>query len=200
MIYFLDSGQIDDVIYKDGEYLTEEQKKQNAKYIYNYLKSKGWSTEAIAALLGNMEAESTLNPILWQGRSTQDDIDNRIEDGSMDINEQSGDAYGLVQWDPPGKLINWAVENGYDYKNIDTQLERIEYERENPIDSGGQWSPAKTRDTTFTEFSQSTANPEILAIDFLYSYEKPAKSEETETERKNNAQKWYTYLTTELDS
>jgi len=38
----------------------------NVRYIYNYLKNNDWSNNAIYATLGNMEAESYMNPGKWQ--------------------------------------------------------------------------------------------------------------------------------------
>lgn len=42
--------------------LNDEQMKINATYIYKALTEKGWSLNAIAGILGNMQSESSINP------------------------------------------------------------------------------------------------------------------------------------------
>jgi hypothetical protein len=72
--------------------LTSQQQKDNALYIKNYLKEKGLSKEATAAILGNMYQESGLNPT----------------SGWIDINGL--ESFGLIQWngsrDGSGKGID----------------------------------------------------------------------------------------------
>lgn len=70
----------------DG-FLTEEQMNENATIIYNRLIEKGWSSNAICAVLGNMQPESyTINPGKRQ--------------------DYGGPGYGLVQWDPASKYLD----------------------------------------------------------------------------------------------
>ena len=47
-------------------YLSQSQMTDNAQYIADYLINKGWTRNAIAGILGNMQRESTLNPGLWE--------------------------------------------------------------------------------------------------------------------------------------
>ena len=49
-----------------NKYLTQKEMQENVNEIYTYLNGKGWTTNAIAGLLGNMQRESTINPGLWQ--------------------------------------------------------------------------------------------------------------------------------------
>ena len=46
-------------------YLSQSQMTDNAQYIADYLINKGWTRNAIAGILGNMQRESTLNPGLF---------------------------------------------------------------------------------------------------------------------------------------
>lgn len=39
-----------------------EKMKINATYIWKYLEEKGWSKNAVAGMLGNMQSESAINP------------------------------------------------------------------------------------------------------------------------------------------
>lgn len=141
----------------------------NAQYILDYLGSRGWTKNAICGMLGNMQTESTINPGIWQGLQT----------GNM-----SG-GYGLVQWTPATKLIDWANSQSLDYTEMDTQLERIRYEVEQNI----QW----IHDTmTFYEFTQSNDSPYNLGMLFLQHYERPA--DPNQPIRGDQAEYWFSTL------
>ena len=49
-----------------NRYLSLSEQQTNATYIRNYLQPDGWTLNAIAAMLGNMETESTINPGTWE--------------------------------------------------------------------------------------------------------------------------------------
>lgn len=48
--------------YDSSQSLTLEQEKINATYIWNYLREQGWTLNAVAGMLGNMQSESAINP------------------------------------------------------------------------------------------------------------------------------------------
>ena len=48
--------------YNSSNTLTMEQMKVNAIYIWNYLREQGWTLNAVAGMLGNMQSESAINP------------------------------------------------------------------------------------------------------------------------------------------
>lgn len=48
--------------YDSSNTLTREQMELNATYIYNALINDGWTLNAIAGMLGNMQSESAINP------------------------------------------------------------------------------------------------------------------------------------------
>lgn len=156
----------------------DSQQQTNALYIYAYLSAKGWTLNAIAGMLGNMQVESSINPGRWQN----DDVD-------------VGPAYGIVQWDPFSKYINWCEEQGYsDPSEMDNNLARIIYELEN----GGQWYATSSYNLTFEEFTQSTESPSYLAGAFVLNYERPAdQSEEVQAYRGSLASAWYEFLSGE---
>lgn len=91
----------------------------NAQLVVDYLVSLGWHAGAIIGTIVNMSNESTVNPQIWE-RTT-------------DPTAPRG--YGLVQWTPASKLIDWCTERGLDYTDGDAQLQRINYEAQN----GLQW-------------------------------------------------------------
>lgn len=160
------------VFYHGNRWLTLDEMKVNARYIYNFLSARGWSLNAIAGMLGNMQTESTLNPAIWQN----------LNEG----NTSSG--YGLVQWTPATNFLNWCDSNGYDPAHMDSALKRIEYELAN----GLQYYPTDAYPLTFAEFKTSTADPAYLANAFLLNYERPA--DQTQPARGEQAEYWYNYL------
>lgn len=161
----------DDII-NSNEYLTLDQMYNNAIYIASYFYRHGWSLEAISAMLGNMQTESNMNPGLWEGR----------DEGN------TSKGFGLVQWTPATKLIEWAQGQGMNYKDIDTQLARISYELANNI----QYIPTTEYPETFAEFAVSEKTPEYLAYVFLNNYERPANRDQPN--RKTQARYWYMIL------
>jgi surface antigen len=44
----------------------DEEMKKNAQYIWQYFGSRGWSVNAVAALLGNLQSESGMSPSIWE--------------------------------------------------------------------------------------------------------------------------------------
>lgn len=157
-----------------------DQQKENARYIYSYLTDKGWTINAISAILGNMQAESSINPGRWQSD-----------------NVGGGPAFGIVQWDPYSKYINWATSNGFsDYTTMDANLARIIWEVENREQWYGRLDWAGM---SFKDFSQSTQSVSFLAKGFLLCYERPAdQSASVQEYRASLANTWYNYLSGEV--
>lgn len=155
----------------------------NARIIDEYFTMLGWSKNAIAAILGNMEAESGINPARWEN----DDIGN-LSDG-----------FGLVQWTPATKLITWIEgqyiigelpsNNSYDGTN---QLTRIIYELNNDL----QYAETRLFPESFREWTVSGKNPGYLGAAFMANYERPEKQNYgVQIQRAKNARKWYIFLT-----
>lgn len=74
--------------------LTQTQMENNADMVISYFRDLAYDDRTISALLGNMQAESTINP----GR-----------------NEVDGAGYGLIQWTPVSTLITEANNLGSSY-------------------------------------------------------------------------------------
>lgn len=157
---------------KGNRYLNDAEMQNNALIIGAYLAQKGWSINAIAGLLGNIQVESTVNPGLWQ---------------SQNANNMSG-GFGLVQWTPATNFTNWADSNGYDWDDGNAQLKWIDEETV----SSGQWIKTSAYNFSFNEFKSSTQTPEYLASAFLKNFERAGV--EKETERQTNARSWYTFI------
>jgi hypothetical protein len=142
----------------------------NAQYILEYLTTRGWTKNAVCGILGNMQSESSINPARWQ---------------SDDIGNMSG-GFGLVQWTPATKYIDWANSQGLPYKEMDSNLARILWEVEN----NQQWIDSNM---TFQQFTQSTDTAYNLAMKFISAYERPANP--NQPARGTQADYWFTTLT-----
>ena len=165
--------------YTKSESLTKDEMRLNATYIYKSLGIYGgWTMNAICSILGNMQAESTINPGRWQSDKV----------GS------TSNGYGLVQWTPSTKYTGWCSSNGFsDPSEMDANLSRIVYEVEN----GLQWIPTDSYPLTFEEFTKSHESIEYLAKAFLLCYERPAdKSASVQNYRSQLAYAWHTYFET----
>lgn len=150
----------------------------NAKYIYHYLLLKGWTKNAVAGMLGNMQAESGLNPGRWQ----YDEVADHFNDG-----------YGLVQWTPSLNYFEWCWERGYeDPSEMDINLARIQWE----MGVGQQWIATTDYPFSFQEFAISTQSPEYLASAFLKNYERAGV--EVEELRRTYARYWYDNLDSDI--
>lgn len=175
--------------YNESSRLTDTEMYKNAEYIHQVLEYiYGWTKEAIAGLLGNLQSESGLNPGRWQSDKVG-----------------VGPAYGLVQWDPFSKYVDWCTQEGRtDPSEMDNNIERIIYEVENKI----QYYAKPSYPETFTEFTQSTKSPYYLACAFAWNYERSwvvlygteAQKESLRQQRGGQAEFWYNYICTYLDN
>lgn len=150
-------------------YLNDEQQRNNAQIIADYFHAYQWDARSVAAMLGNMEVESTINPGKWQ---------------------RSGDTssgYGLVQWTPATKLIEWAETQGLDYTQGDTQLERILWE----LINNEQWVATSNHNISFSQFAYNTQDHDVawLSDAWCYCYERP--SDPDIDLRRANSLYWY---------
>lgn len=149
-------------------YLSLEEMQNNAVLIWNYFRSQGWTINAVSAMLGNMQSESTINPGIWENQ------------------DQFVGGYGLVQWTPYTNYSLWAGSGWED--NGPKECERIVWE----LNNGVQWYPTEKYPMTFEEFSQSTRPVGFLAQVFLYNYERP--DDLNQPWRSTQAEYWFEFL------
>jgi hypothetical protein len=136
--------------------------------VANHFVATGWLPASISALCGNMRHESWINPNIYE----------------FGYNHSLSRGYGLVQWTPATKYIDWANANGLPYTSGDSQLARIDYE----VDQNIQWiangyqlrygNSESKYDITFAEFRTNAFNytVEQLAEAFMWNYEGPSFS------------------------
>lgn len=159
------------------EIVTDQEK--NAWIVWQYLKSKGYTEQAAAGILGNMDQESGVMP---------------------DTEQIGGPAYGLVQWDgsayplvPPAtwngreyvqNLMRAAGISG-DYKIAKTQSQLLEWCMFN-----GQYIPSSAYPYSVAQFKGLT-DIATATTAFEANFERPAV---THPERVQLAIKWYNKL------
>lgn len=153
---------------KGNRYLSTGEMQNNAQIIFNALLLKGWTKNAIAGMLGNMQKESTINPGIWQN-----------------LNPNPSLGWGLVQWTPSTNFTDWAAANGYANDDGNGQLVWID----SVTVSAGQWIPTTKYPETFAEFKVSTQTPEYLADCFLKNFERPREIDQPDRQR--NARYWF---------
>lgn len=150
---------------------TKKYKENNVKILYKYFKKQGWNIAPLAAMLGNMEYESYLNPGQWE----------------TGIAIETTGGFGLVQWTPYTNFSNWAGANWR--TDYDLQMARIQYELENNI----QWIATATYNFSFAEFSKKKISQMSIADltrAFEYCYERGTWN----NQRIVNAEYWYKVL------
>jgi hypothetical protein len=150
----------------EDTFLTQSQQLNNAQLVANHY-ATSWKPESIAALCGNMHHESSINPNIWE----------------FGYGHSLSRGYGLVQWTPASKYIDWANANGLDWQLGDSQLARIDYE----VDQDIQWianghqlryGQGDKYDFSFADFRANTFNLSVedLTEAFMWNYEGPAYS------------------------
>lgn len=176
----------------DDRYLTQSEMENNANIIINYYRGVGINDCTIAAILGNMQAESTLSP---------------------GLNERGGGGgYGLVQWTPKQDLIDACSTLSLSpYTSGDVQIQVIIEEIIGPA-SVRQWYTSQAFIQNYynsgatadmigisgLDFLDNTMNwtPDKLAVLFMAGYERPSYDPLINhyANRKQYALNWYSYM------
>lgn len=130
-----------------------------AKRIWDYFKAKGWSDYACAALIGNIEAECSMN---------------------VALQEVGGTGIGMCQWSygRRTKFLNWMNAQGYDLLNVEAQCEylldeNVWYKGNVTLyNSGGLKHQSKV--SSLAEFGMFSYGQISDAVDdFLWHWESP---------------------------
>jgi len=154
--------------------------KSNCKAFYAYMTRKlGYTHNAACAILGNIYAESGMNPWRWQGDAAP----------SKSQATFPGIGYGLVQWTPAQKYVKNTAAKKYqtfgpnysdeDGKGSDWYAQMYFMNKINTQAVGG-YGPQYAINTsynyqiTWTEFKTGNYSLEYLAAAWLHNFERPA--------------------------
>ena len=104
----------------------------NAKRIWDYLKNKGLNDYAVAGIMGNLKAESDLNPKNLQNRSekrlglTDNEYTEAVDNGTYTDFASDNAGYGLAQWTYCSRkqnLLDLAKSRNKSVGDLETQLD-----------------------------------------------------------------------------
>ena len=162
------------------QYLNPQQlRDENGRLVFNYLRGLGWTREAVAGILGNMDVESSMNPALIEGRGYHTLIDN-----NTCLNLGGSIGVGLVQWTgttptPPAgqKLASFAIR--YNQQWYDGNLQLFRLEREFDEDLQFQHGTVDGVSWDWQSYVTSTETPEQLAKVWQLLYENGGSDTET---------------------
>lgn len=161
-------------------FLSTAEMENNAQMVADYARAHGWTKIACAAVLGNMQAESTINPGIWENLTPY------------------WRGYGLVQWTPYTKYSNWATSEGYATweDNGDAELARIEYEAANDLQWFYNSELGIAPPCTFSQFLYDGLYDLQNSSNFwLWFYEHPADpGYATQQLRYSYSQYWYNFI------
>lgn len=142
-----------------------------ARKTWGYFTSKGYSPAATAGIMGNMYQESGMDPTRHQN---------------------GGPAAGIVQWEKfgvPGtrwaKMQDFANANGYNWSDLDPQLQYVDQETQ---DLGSFW-----KNTSFanTEEFKAASDPMLATEGFEKAFERANPDKCNMPRRKEAAEAYY---------
>lgn len=153
-----------------NRWLTQAEMEYNAQLVQAYGLNAGWTKNAICAILGNMEAESTINPGIWG---------------------DYGAAYGLVQWNPYTKYSEWWGPGWQN--NGDAQMDRIQYEADNNEQWGWNDQLQQAPPYSLSDFlADDQTSISDMAMYWCWFYERPTNP--YQWDRAANALEWEAFL------
>ena len=144
----------------------------NEEKIWNFLYRKTHNVYGIAALMGNLMAESSLNPKCVTGSKDPDYIQ-KADSGKIDF-VYDGHAFGLAQWCYRTRkegLLYYAQSLGKSVGDIDVQLDYM-------------WNELKNSYKTAYNAILNCKNIREASDIIMLKYEKPANTSETMKQRR----------------
>lgn len=152
----------------------------NEEKIWKFLYDKFQNAYGVAALMGNLMAESSLNPLCVTGIKDPDYVQ-KADSGAIDF-AHDGHAFGLVQWcfrTRKDRLLKYAKSKNTSVGSIDIQLEYMYNEITNSYK------------TVCTAIKSATNIKEASDV-IMLKYEKPANtSDKMKQRRADYGQRFY---------
>lgn len=152
--------------------------KNNEEKIWNFLSSKIKNDFGVAGLMGNMYAESGLNPINLQNSGnkslgmTDEEYTKAVDNGTYTNFVRDSQGYGLVQhtyWNRKQNLLNYARTMCCSIGDLEMQLNFLMWELQNGYRSVWNKLPSSTSvrqasDIVLTEFEKPADQSENVKI------------------------------------
>lgn len=152
---------------------TSSEATSNAKEVYSYLHYRGWTVNAVAGILGNIWAESGLNPWRWQMTSKGKERVCSTKDYPW-----KGIGYGFFQFTPADTYIQLvgAQTNLYYGPNFSDRAGKSTdgLAQLYVIDKNltGGYIETSAYPLSHSEFKASTSSPSYLAAAWLKNFER----------------------------
>ena len=169
----------------------------NAKIIWNYLKKQGLNDFGIAGLMGNLYAESGLNPKNLQNTYerklgfTDESYTNAVDCGSYQNFVKDSAGYGIVQWTYWSRkqaLFNFAKDQNKSIGDLNMQLDFLMKEL-----TEGHMDILKT-------LCNATSVLEASNV-VLFEFERPANQDKSvQIKRCSFGQKYYDQFTNQIQT
>jgi hypothetical protein len=145
----------------------------NEKVIWDWLLAKTGDEIGTAAIMGNLMAESSLNPACATGKNKTTNYAKDADKGAVDF-ENDGVAFGLVQWCFRGRkkgLMEYAKSTGRSVGHLQMQLEYMVKEM---------------RESYKSVWAAVTDAKDLRTVSDLVMlrYEKPANTSETAKQKR----------------
>lgn len=153
----------------------------NATEMWNYFRAKGYTEQATAAIMGNAQHESALNPAQWQYGTS--------------VGNTGDGGYGLFQWDPARRYWQtYCNYYGYDRTNGYYQCEWVDTQTIGGIE-GNQWIGVFSP-TSWDDFKYGSYSVDQLTEAFCKNWERGNwLTNNAYLNRLANARYWYNYFT-----
>lgn len=150
--------------------LASDQVYANAVRIYYVLYDYGFTDEAAAAVMGNIQSEGQFNPAQWE----------------YGYHMAPSSGYGLFGYTPSTKYTVWAAQNGYDINVADSNGPgQLDYMNSHPA----QWNDAGAG-YSFDQFKQSS-NERTAAVDWLIYWERAGTAHDPAEQQRRADQATY---------
>ena len=159
----------------------------NEKKIWDYLLGKIGNAFGVAALMGNLKAESSLNPRNLQNSyekklgMTDDEYTHAVDSGTYTNFVRDAAGYGLAQWtywSRKQNLLNFAKERGTSIGDLEMQLDFL-------------WKELGSYKTVLAALKEAKSVREASDV-VLTKYEKPAnQSDSVKMARAKYGQTYY---------
>lgn len=169
--------------------LRQEYMEDNALEMLKIAREYGVSLQALAGILGNFQAESTINPGMFEGGMTPYEWRTLYENNYArwceiaNTTEWRYQGGGMGQWTPWTKLAPiWQ-----DATDGETQTRHL-------FEHPGQWNSGNPLGWSFDDYLTGTGSPEFMAEMFCRFWEVPGNIPATLPFRQEKARFWYRFL------